>query len=146
MQFPIKVQYSTSLTSPTCMLFNALHLYSVSLTSPTSDQIQCILFMFFIFVDRQCSAETENKRRILRPIYKAVKKHPSYRGRCKMENQYLKVHGKQYGVNNINNLPDELGRFKCTSKETPTELGFFGELNPLSNFYNCEFTKQSPLP
>ena len=35
MQFRIKVQYSTSLMSLTCMLFNALHLYSVSLTSPT---------------------------------------------------------------------------------------------------------------
>ena len=93
-----------------------------------------------IFVDRQYSADIENKRRILRPIYKAAKNHPSYRGRYKMENEFLKIHGRRYSVNNIKSLPEELSRFKCTSKETPTELGFFGKLNPLSDFYSCEFT------
>ena len=33
-----------------------------------------------VFLDRQYSEETENKRRILRPIYKVAKNHTSYRG------------------------------------------------------------------
>ena len=92
-----------------------------------------------VFIERQYSEETENKRRILRPIYKAAKNHPSYRGRCTMEGEFLKLHGRMYSVNDIGKLPEELNSFKCTSKETQDALGFFGELNPLSNFYNCEF-------
>ena len=96
-----------------------------------------------VFIERQYSEETENKRRILRPIYKAAKNHPSYRGRCTMEGEFLKLHGRMYSVNDIGKLPEELNSFKCTSKETQDALGFFGELNPLSNFYNCEFQHQN---
>ena len=37
-------------------------------------------------------------------------------------------------------LPQELSGYKCTIKEDPETIGFYGELNPMSNFYNCEFT------
>ena len=96
-----------------------------------------------VFVDRQYSEETENKRRILRPIYKAAKNHSAFKGRCTMEGEYLKIRGIRYSVDDINKLPKELDSFKCTSRETPDVLGFFGELNPLSNFYNCEFQYQN---
>ena len=96
-----------------------------------------------VFVDRQYSEETENKRRILRPIYKAAKNHSTFRGRCTMEGEYLKIRGIRYSVDDINKLPEELNSFKCTSRETQDVLGFFGELNPLSNFYNCEFQYQN---
>ena len=96
-----------------------------------------------VFVDRQYSEETENKRRILRPIYKAAKNHSTFRGRCTMEGEYLKLHGIRYSVDDINKLPEELNSFKCTNRETQDVLGFFGELNPLSNFYNCEFQYQN---
>ena len=96
-----------------------------------------------VFIDRQYSEETENKRRILRPIYKAAKNHSAFKGRCTMEGEYLKIRGIRYSVDDINKLPEELNSFKCTSRETPDVLGFFGELNPLSNFYNCEFHYQN---
>ena len=96
-----------------------------------------------VFIDRQYSEETENKRRILRPIYKAAKNHSAFRGRCTMEGEYLKIRGIRYSVDDINKLPEELNSFKCTSKETQDVLGFFGELNPLSNFFNCEFQYQN---
>ena len=60
-----------------------------------------------------------------------------------MEGEYLKIHGIRYSVDDINKLPEELNSFKCTSRETQDVLGFFGELNPLSNFYNCEFKYQN---
>ena len=57
-----------------------------------------------------------------------------------MEGEFLKIHGRRYGVNNIGNLPQDLSSYKCTIKEDPDTIGFYGELNPMSNFYNCEFT------
>ena len=62
---------------------------------------------------------------------------------CTMEGEFLKLCGRKYSVNDIDKLPEELNSFKCTSKETQSALGFFGELNPLSNFYNCDFQYQN---
>ena len=98
-----------------------------------------------VYVDRHYSEDTENKRRILRPIYKVARNHSSYRGRCTMEGEYLKIHGVRYTSKDIHRLPEELSAFKCTSKETQDVLGFFGELNPLSNFYNCDFHYQNQV-
>ena len=36
-------------------------------------------------------------------------------------------------------LPDDLKPFKVTSKENEDCIGFFGALNPLSNFYPARF-------
>ena len=60
-----------------------------------------------------------------------------------MEGEYLKLCGRRYSVNDIVKLPEELNSFKCTSKETQNVLGFFGELNLLSNFYHYEFQYQN---
>ena len=57
-----------------------------------------------------------------------------------MEGEYLKVHGIRYSVNNLNTSPEDLNSYKCTTKENSDIIGFYGELNPMSNFYNCEFT------
>ena len=57
-----------------------------------------------------------------------------------MEGEYLKIQGRRYGVNNLRSLPSELSGYKCTSRENPETIGFYGELNPMSNFYNCDFT------
>ena len=57
-----------------------------------------------------------------------------------MEGEYLKIQGRRYGVDNLQSLPDDLNGFKCTSIENSDTIGFYGELNPMSNFYNCEFT------
>ena len=87
-----------------------------------------------VFLDRQYSEETENKRRILQPIYKVAKNDTSYRGCCTMEGEFLKIRGRKYSVDDIDKLPEELNSFKCTSKETQSALGFFGELNPSLQF------------
>ena len=93
-----------------------------------------------VFVDRQYSQDTENKRRILRPIYKTAIIHRLYKGMCKWEGEYIKIQGRRYGINNLQNLPDDLNGFKCTSREDTDTIGFYGELNPMSNFFNCEVT------
>ena len=47
--------------------------------------------------------------------------------------------GRVYNVNTLNQLPEELNVFKVTSKENENTVGFFGEINPLSNFYPSAF-------
>ena len=47
--------------------------------------------------------------------------------------------GKSYTVNMLNQLPEELNVFKVTSKEDEDTIGFFGEINPLSNFHLAPF-------
>ena len=59
-----------------------------------------------------------------------------------MEGEFLKIHGRRYGRNNIGNLPQDLSGYKCTIREDPETIGFYGELNLMSNFYNCEIYSQ----
>ena len=42
-------------------------------------------------------------------------------------------------VSTLNQLPEELNMFTVTTKENDTMVGFFGEINPLSNFYPSAF-------
>ena len=47
--------------------------------------------------------------------------------------------GRTYNVNTLNQLPEELNVFKVTTKENENTVGFFREINPLSNFYPSTF-------
>ena len=57
-----------------------------------------------------------------------------------MEEDKLVIRGRTYTVENLHQLPEELNCFKVTSKEDEHCLGFFGGLNPLSNFHTASFT------
>ena len=74
------------------------------------------------------------------PILKAAKWIPDYKRQSKLEDDKLVLKGRSYTVNMLNQLPDELNSFKVTSKEDENTVGFFGEINPLSNFYPSSFT------
>ena len=50
--------------------------------------------------------------------------------------------GRTYNINTLNQLPEELNVFKVTSKENENTIGFFGEINPLSNFYPSSFVHE----
>ena len=50
------------------------------------------------------------------------------------------IKGKDYDMSNIHDLPEDLNAFKVTSKEDSCVVGYFGELNPLSNFFPAKFT------
>ena len=92
-----------------------------------------------IRVCHQFTDETEQHRRILRPVFNAAKAHPNYRGKCKMEGGDLVIKGKKYGLHNLTELPDELSGHKVTSRTSNNVTCFFGELNPLPNFHRCSF-------
>ena len=95
-----------------------------------------------LYVDREFNPETENSRRILRPILRAAKMKPEYRYKSRMENDKLVIDGKKYGVNDLNLLPQKLHPFEVTTKSNEETLGFFGELCPFSNFYPAQFTHE----
>ena len=57
-----------------------------------------------------------------------------------MEDEKVVINGRRYGTNNLHQLPDVLDVFDITSKSSPDCIGFFGALNPLSNFYESKFT------
>ena len=57
----------------------------------------------------------------------------------RLEDDKLVLKGRPYTLSMLNQLPDELNSFKVTSKEDASTVGFFGEINPLSNFYPSSF-------
>ena len=92
-----------------------------------------------IFADQEYGPETEKNRKLLRSIFNAARRHSDYKGKCKLEGDKLILKGKEYTVDTISTLPKEIDGFNATSKSNGEILAFFGELNPLSNFYPCEF-------
>ena len=49
------------------------------------------------------------------------------------------INGRKYGTDNLHQLPREIDPFAITSKSDENCIGFFGALNPLSNFYETKF-------
>ena len=92
-----------------------------------------------IYVDREYPLEIERKRKTLLPVLKAAKKLTDYKKQCRMDDDRIVIKGKTYTVNTLNQLPEELSAFKVTSKEDQETVGFFGEINPLSNFHLAPF-------
>ena len=93
-----------------------------------------------VFIDREYSRATEKERRLLQPVLKAARKIEEYKGKCRLEGPYLKLDGKKYHRYNIHTLPAQLGPSEVTSVSDEDRIGFFGELNPFSNFHPCVFT------
>ena len=88
------------------------------------------------YVDREYVPEIERKRRIL----KAAKLSKDYKKKCRLEDDKVVINGRKYGTDNLDQLPSEIYVFEITSKLDTNCVGFFGALNPLSNFYESKFT------
>ena len=56
-----------------------------------------------------------------------------------MQDGKVVIDGRWYGLKNLHQLPSDLSTFKCTSEELEDCVGFFGELNELSNFHPFKF-------
>ena len=95
-----------------------------------------------IYVDCEYPADTEKKRKTLLPILKAAKRLLEYKRQSRLDDDKLVLKGRPYTIGMLNQLPDELNAFKVTSKEDAHTVGFFGEINPLSNFHESPFTHE----
>ena len=92
-----------------------------------------------VFVSKEFGERTENERRLLKPILRAANNIKEYKMRCRLEGDHLVIKGCHYGRENLGELPPDISGYKVTSKEDAGTVGFFGELNPLSNFHPCVF-------
>ena len=92
-----------------------------------------------IYVDREYPIEIEHKRKTLLPVLRTAKRLSNYKKQSRLEDDKLVLKGRSYNVNTLNQLPEELNVFKVTSKENENTVKFFGEINPLSNFYPATF-------
>ena len=68
-----------------------------------------------IRVKREFCSETEQERRILRPVMNAAKRNPDYRGKCRWDGSSLVIKGKTYTSHNIGELPSDLNGYKVSS-------------------------------
>ena len=93
-----------------------------------------------VFADKEFPQDIEKKRKILRPIFTAAKSTKKYKKRCRLKNDLLIIKRKCYGVEDMHTLPKSLKPVNVSSKNNQTVYGYFGELNPLSNFYRAPFT------
>ena len=93
-----------------------------------------------IYVDKEYPIEVERKRKTLLPILRAAKRTSEYKKQSKLEDDKIVLKGRRYDVNMLNQLPEELNVFKVTTRENADTIGYFGEINPLSNFYPATFT------
>ena len=95
-----------------------------------------------MFIDKQYNEDVENQRKLLRPILKLARGIEHYQGKCKLEDNYLVIHGKKNGSKDLHKLPNDLSGFHASSKldEKNGIHAFFGELSPFSNFHPANFT------
>ena len=93
-----------------------------------------------IYIDKEYSADIEYQRKLLRPILQAAKRTKGLEKKCKMQGPSLEIKGKKIMTKTLHKLPKELDVFTITSKKEGNVIGFFGELNALSNFHPAEFT------
>ena len=93
-----------------------------------------------IYIDKEYPIDIERKRKVLRPILTAAKKQKKFRKRCKMEKDELVIKGKHYNINTLTKLPKSLKPVKVSSRTNDRIYGYFGVLNPLSNFYHAPFS------
>ena len=92
-----------------------------------------------IYIDREYNEETERKRCLLRPILRAARNISEYQSNCRIEDDKLWINGKSYTAETLDQLPHDLNAFTVTSVSNSECIGFFGELNPLSNFHPAAF-------
>ena len=74
------------------------------------------------------------------PLLQAAKQHEHFKKKCWLEDDKLIIKGKPYTTANLHELPEEINVFSATTKEDDSSIAFFGAINPLSNFYEAEFT------
>ena len=90
-------------------------------------------------MNQEYGEETEKERRFLQPVLQAATKKSEYRRQCRLEEDHLVIKGKTFTRQNIQDLPENISAYRAMSKENENTVGFFGELNPLSNFHRCVF-------
>ena len=86
------------------------------------------------FLEEDFPPEVQSTRRKLLPVMAEARRRNH---RCELVVDKLKLNGRTYGLENLNSLPKEL---RDGSRWTSSQVSFFGELCPASNFHPAKFT------
>ena len=63
----------------------------------------------------------------------------NYRGKVTLWYDKMTLDNKEYGVNDLSQLPSEISPMLAYQKSNGTVVGFFGEHSPFSNFHHNAF-------
>ena len=96
-----------------------------------------------IYIDKEYAPDVERRQRLLRPILKAARNLQEYENSCRLEDDHLIIDGKHYTMETLDMLPNALNVFNISSRSNNNTIGFFGELNPLSNFHKAVLTHEN---
>ena len=64
---------------------------------------------------------------------------PDLKFKSRMEFDKLVIDGKQYGIGDLDKLPQAISPINVSTKSNDKVVGFFGELCPFSNFHLANF-------
>ena len=78
-----------------------------------------------VYIDREYTEDTERSRKILQPRFRVAKILPNYKGKSKLENYALIIHGKRYTVTTLHQLSSEINGFASSSKSDINTVAFF---------------------
>ncbi len=90
-----------------------------------------------IFVNEDFPSESQNHRRILRPI---MKKANASGKKAFLNVDSLIINDKSYTIDTLNSLPQELNPAEIATPAVGNTRAFFGEHSPLSSFHPAKFT------
>ena len=66
-------------------------------------------------------------------------KTDKYKGKAKVKYDKLILDGIEYGVEDLNNLADDMLTWSSSQKSNDNTVVFFGQHSPFSNFYQVSF-------
>ena len=95
-----------------------------------------------IFIQDDLPPEMERNKKLLRPIFTDAKKSESLKMRIKFRHDRLVIDGKEYGANDMMDIPAPFNLKKNCERENGEKIAFFGKWSPLSNFHPCKFKVQ----
>ena len=88
---------------------------------------------------RRLPFEVQERRNVLRPIVRLAANHRNYRGKVTLWYDKMILDNREYGVNNLSQLPSGISPMLACQTSNATIVGFFGEHSPFSNFHHSAF-------
>ena len=92
-----------------------------------------------MYANKEYPLHVKCNRDRLCPILKFTKSLPQYRGKSRLEEDWLVINGIRYGVDDISSLPADLAAYHAAEKSNDTHVVFAVELSPYSNFHPSTF-------
>jgi hypothetical protein len=89
-----------------------------------------------LYLREDVSKETSKYRATLIPILKAAKQNNS---KATISGDTIIIDGQKYAKGQLDKLPESLNPTTLSTRFNEECLAFYGGINPLSNFYECNF-------